>query len=136
METAVLARVLVDSSVWIEFFRKNEPYHAIVSQLMNDEQIVCCGVILAGLMQGAKSDKELAVLEDFLQIFTFIHETPELWAAAGKLSHKLRRKGVTVGLSDCFIAVAAASVKVPLATRDSHFDVLCKPAGISLFPMT
>jgi len=136
METAVLARVLVDSSVWIEFFRKNEPYHGIVSQLMGDEQIVCCGVILAELMQGAKSDKELAVLEDFLQIFTFIHETPELWAAAGKLSHKLRRKGVTVGLSDCFIAVAAASVNVPLATLDSHFDLLCKPAGISLFPLT
>jgi predicted nucleic acid-binding protein len=136
METAVLASVLVDSSVWIEFFRKNEPYHGIVSQLMDDEQIVCCGVIIAELMQGAKSDKELAVLEDFLQIFTFIHETPELWAAAGKLSHKLRRKGVTVGLSDCFIAVAAASAKVPVATLDSHFNVLCKPAGISLFPLT
>lgn len=136
MEPAVLARVLVDSSVWIEFFRKNEPYHGIVSRLMDDEHIVCCCVILAELMQGAKSDKELAVLEDFLQIFTFIHETPELWAAAGKLSHKLRRKGVTVGLSDCFIAIAAASANVPLATLDSHFDVLCKPAGISLFPQT
>jgi predicted nucleic acid-binding protein len=136
METAALARVLVDSSVWIEFFRKNEPYHGIVSKLMNDEQIVCCGVILAELMQGAKSDKELAVLEDFLRIFTFINETPELWAAAGKLSHKLRRKGITVGLSDCFIAVAAASVNVRVATLDNHFDMLCKPAGITLFPMT
>jgi hypothetical protein len=135
METAVLARVLVDSSIWIEFFRRNEPYHGIVSQLMDDEQIVCCGVILAELMQGAKSDKELAVLEDFLQIFTFIHETPELWAAAGKLSHKQRRKGVTVGLSDCFIAVAAASANVPLATLDSHFEVLRKPAGISIFSL-
>ncbi len=136
METAALARVLVDSSVWIEFFRKNEPYHGIVSRLMDDEQIVCCGVILAELMQGAKSERELAVLENFLQVFTFIHETPELWAAAGKLSHSLRRKGVTVGLSDCFIAVAAASANVRVATLDRHFDILCKPAGISLFPLT
>ena len=135
METAALARVLVDSSVWIEFFRKNEPYHYVVGQLMDDGQIVCCGVILAELMQGAKSDKELAVLEDFLHVFTFIPESPELWAAAGKLSYKLRRKGVTVGLSDCFIAVAAASAKIPVATLDSHFDVLCKPAGISLIPL-
>ena len=130
-----MASVLIDSSVWIEFFRKNEPYHDIVSRLMDDEQIVCCGVILAELMQGAKSDKELAVLEDFLQVFAFIQETPELWAAAGKLSYKLRRKGVTVGLSDCFIAVAAASVKSRVATLDNHFDALCKPAGISLFPL-
>ena len=131
-----MARVLVDSSVWIEFFRKNEPYHGIVSQLMDDEQIVCCGVILAELIQGARSDKELVVLENFLHVFTFIHGTPELWAAAGKLSHKLRRKGITVGLSDCFIAVAAASANVRVATLDNHFDMLCKPAGIFLFPLT
>ncbi len=136
MEIIALVRVLVDSSVWIEFFRRNEPYHDIVSRLMDDEQIVCCGVILAELIQGAKSDKELAVLENFLQVFTFIPETPELWAAAGKISHKLRRKGGTIGLADCFIAVAAASVKVRVATLDGHFDELCKPAGISLFPMT
>lgn len=102
---------------------------------MDDEQVVCCGVILAELMQGARTDKELSVLEDFLQVFTFIPESPDLWAAAGKLSNKLRRKGITVGLSDCFIAVAAATAKASVATLDSHFVVLCKPAGISLFSM-
>lgn len=136
METTVLARVLVDSSVWIEFFRKNEPCHGLVSQLIDDEQVVCCGLILAELMQGAKSDKELAVLEDFRHVFPFTPESPELWAAAGRLSYKLRRKGVTVGLSDCFIAVAAASAKIQVATLDSHFEALCQPAGISLFPLT
>ena len=135
METLALARVLIDSSVWIEFFRKSEPYHGIVNQLVDDEQVVCCGVILAELMQGARTDKELSVLEDFLQVFTFIPESPELWVAAGKLSYKLRRKGITVGLSDCFIAVAAATTKASVATLDSHFNVLCKPAGISLLSL-
>jgi predicted nucleic acid-binding protein len=135
MGIAGLARVLIDSSVWIEFFRKNEPYHGIVGRLMDDEQVVCCGIILAELIQGAKSDKELGVLESFPQVFTFLPETPELWAAAGKLSYTLRRKGITVGLSDCFIAVAAASAKVQVATLDSHFDLLHKPAGISLLPL-
>ncbi len=135
MGTNVLARVLVDTSVWIEFFRQREPYHGIVSKLIDDEKVVCCGIILAELMQGAKSDKELAVLDDFIKVFTFIPETPELWAAAGKLSGKLRRKGITVGLSDCFIATAAASVKAQVATLDSHFAALCKPAGISLYPI-
>lgn len=131
-----MAKVLVDTSVWIEFFRKHEPYHGIVTQLMDEEQVICCGVILAELMQGAGSDKELAVLENFLQVFTFIPEPPELWAAAGKLAGKLRRKGLTIGLSDCFIAVAAASSRVQVATLDGHFDALCKPAGITLLPLT
>ena len=135
METIALARVLIDTSVWIEFFRQREPHHGMVTKLIDDDQVVCCGIILAELMQGAKSDKELAILDDFLKVFTFIPETPELWAAAGKLSGKLRRKGITVGLSDCFIATAAASVKVQVATMDSHFEVLGKPAGITLYPI-
>lgn len=132
MVTSALGRVLVDTSVWIEFFRKNEPYHSIVTRLIDAEKVVCCGIILAELMQGAKSDKELAVLGDFLQVFTFIPETAELWAAAGKLSFQLRRKGITIGLSDCYIAVAAASARLRLATLDSHFEALCKPAKITL----
>jgi len=135
METVALDRVLIDTSVWIEFFRCHEPYHGTVAKLIDNEQVVCCGIILAELMQGAKSDKELAVLDDFLKVFTFIPETPELWAAAGKLSGTLRRKGITVGLSDCFIATAAASAKVQIVTLDSHFEALGKPAGISLYPI-
>lgn len=136
MATAGSVKVLVDSSVWIEFFRKNEPFFGLVSDLMDDGKVVCCGVILAELMQGAKSDRELAVLENFPQVFDFIPETPGLWSAAGKLSHQLRRKGITIGLADCFIAVAAAAAKAQVATLDNHFDTLREPAGIALLPLT
>ena len=131
-----MARVLIDTSVWIEFFRRHEPHYGIVSRLIDEEQVCCTGIILAELMQGARSEKELAVLEDFPQVFTFIPETPQLWADAGRLSFQLRRKGLTIGLSDCFIAVAAASARAQVATLDSHFGVLCKPAKITLFSLT
>ena len=131
-----MVRVLVDTSVWIEFFRKRDPYYSIVSRLIDEGQVCCAGIILAELMQGARTEKELAVLGDFPQVFTFIPETLQLWADAGRLSFQLRRKGLTIGLSDCFIAVAAASVRAPVATLDSHFEVLCKPAKITLFDLT
>lgn len=134
-EIIVLVRVLVDTSVWIAFFRKQEPSYSIVTRLIDDGQVCCTGIILAELMQGAKSDKELAVLDDFVRVFTFIPETSQLWATAGKLAFQLRRKGVTVGLSDCYIAVAAASVGSQVATLDSHFQLLGKPAKISLYPL-
>ena len=86
-----MANVLVDTSVWIEFFRKHEPYYGMVSRLIDDERVCCCGIILAELMQGAKSDKELTVLEDFPRVFPFIPESSQLWAEAGKLSFRLRR---------------------------------------------
>jgi predicted nucleic acid-binding protein len=133
MEISVLGRVLVDTSVWIEFFRKREPYLSCVARLIDEERICCTGIVMAELMQGAKSDKELTVLLDFPDVFTFIPEDVQLWSSAGRLAFQLRRKGVTIGLSDCFIAVAAASARVQVATLDSHFDALCKPAKISLY---
>lgn len=125
----------MDTSVWIEFFRKNEPYFGIVSRLIDDEQVCCCGIILGELMQGAKSDRELAALEDLPRVFSFIPETPQLWAAAGRLAFQLRRKGLTIGLSDCYIAVAGASARAQVATLDSHFQSLANPAKIELYPL-
>jgi predicted nucleic acid-binding protein len=131
-----LAKVLVDTSLWIEFFRKHEPYHGVMERLIDNEQICLCGIILAELMQGAKSEKELAVLLNLPQVFSFIPETHQLWAEAGRLAFDLRRKGLTIGLSDCYIAVAAASARAQVATLDSHFTALNKPAGITLFRFT
>lgn len=124
METIALVRVLVDTSVWIAFFRKQEPYHSTLTRLIDNEQVSCIGVILAELMQGAKSEKELAVLNDFTSVFSFVPETPELWAEAGRLSFRLRRKGITVGLADCFIATAVTQTGHQLASLDAHFDLL------------
>ena len=136
MVTIALAKVLVDTSLWIEFFRKHEPYHGVMERMIDNEQICLCGIILAELMQGAKSEKELAVLRNLPQVFSSITETHQLWAEAGRLAFDLRRKGLTIGLSDCYIAVAAASVRAQVATLDSHFTVLNKPAGITLFSFT
>lgn len=133
MEILALVRVLVDTSVWIEFFRKNDPFYSVVSQMIDDEQICCLGIILAELMQGAKSDKELAVLNDFSKVFEFIPETQNLWADAGRLSFDLRRKGITIGLADCYIAVAAAQANAMIATCDIHFKMLEKSVKISLY---
>jgi predicted nucleic acid-binding protein len=95
-----LANVLIDSSVWIEFFKKREPFHSAVLELMDANRVCCVGLILAELMQGAKSERELSVIRDFTHVFRFLPETPELWAKAGKLSYTLRRKGITVGLAE------------------------------------
>jgi predicted nucleic acid-binding protein len=133
METDALARVLVDTSVWVEFFRKREPCHGAVVRLLDNDQICLTGIVLAELMQGARTEKELGVLLNFPQVFPFIPETPQLWADAGRLAFDLRRKGITIGLSDCYIAAAAGSARSQVATLDNHFEALCKPAKITLF---
>jgi len=80
-----LDKVLVDTSVWIEFFKKREPWYSTVSRLMDDKRVCCAGIILAELIQGAKSTKELEVLKDFRHVFEFPDESVDLWQAAGEL---------------------------------------------------
>ncbi len=87
-------RVLVDTSAWIEFFRKKEPYFTFVSDLINDDRVSCIGLILSELLQGAKSKKELDVLKEFLHVFDFLPESSELWQEAGELSFVLQRNNI------------------------------------------
>jgi predicted nucleic acid-binding protein len=132
METSALDKILVDTSAWIEFFRKKEPWHSAISGLMDDKRICCSGIILAELIQGAKSEKELEVLRDFRHVFEFLEESVDLWQAAGELSNTLKRKGKSVGLSDCYLAVASKAQKVKILTLDKHFEVLKSTVGIGL----
>lgn len=128
-----MVKVLVDTSVWIEFFRKKEPYYHVVSELMDDDRICCLGIVLAELLQGAKSEKELSTLKEFLHVFDFLPETPGLWEKAGELSFLLQRKGRTAGLSDCYIAAAAQVSKVAIYSLDRHFSVISKETGVNLY---
>ncbi len=127
-----LDRVLVDTSVWIEFFHRIEPCHSIVLQLMSQERICTMGIIVAELMQGAKSGKELAVLRDFVYVFPFLSDSRESWQAAGELSFRLRRNRKEIGLVDCYIAVVARMEGASILSLDRHFEMMKDDIGIKL----
>jgi len=133
METNALDKILVDTSAWIEFFRKKEPWYSAISGLMDERRVCCSGIILAELIQGAKSQKELEVLRDFRHVFEFLDESVDLWQAAGELSNTLQRKGRSVGLSDCYLAASAKAHKARILTLDKHFDIIKGAVGIGLY---
>src|SRR3972149_2048791 len=91
------------------------------------------GIILAELLQGAKSVKEMNTIKEFLHVFDFLPESITLWEKAGELSYVLKQKGKVIGLSDCYIAVLTGSSNVRLLTLDKHFDVLKKETDLKLY---
>jgi len=93
----------------------------------------CAGIVLAEFIRGAKSEKELEVLREFRHVFPCLEESVDLWQAAGELSNTLLRKGKSIGLSDCYLAVSAKSNQVTILTLDKHFEVIKGIAGIVLF---
>lgn len=126
-------KVLADTSAWIEFFRKKDPYYKVILELIDNDSICCVGIVLAELLQGAKSQKELNVLKEFLYVFDFLPDSTEMWRKAGELSYSLRQKGKTVGLSDCYISVTVNANNVKLLTMDRHFEIIGRETSLNLY---
>jgi predicted nucleic acid-binding protein len=127
-----LDKILVDTSVWIDFFRKKEPMYSKVLKLLDEDGICCMGMVLAELIQGAKSSREIKTIKDFTYVFTFLEDSAKNWEKAGELSFSLRKAGKQIGLSDCYIAIAATQGKVGILTMDKHFVTIKEHLDITL----
>lgn len=115
--------VVVDSTIWIDFFRgSNEPGRAALRQLIRAHQAVLTGIVLAEVLQGVRSEHEsISVRDQFLSI-AYFETTKESWAKAGSLSAEMRRKGLTIPLTDLIIAALAMEHDAEVFTTDPHFD--------------
>ena len=122
MPSALTAdRVLVDTSVWVDFFRNQPAAIALVSELADQHRAVVCGTILQETLQGAKTEKELAFLRAQMSLWHFQPEQPEDFAIAAGLYARLRWQGVTVPPADCLIAAVAMRIDAVLCSPDAHF---------------
>jgi predicted nucleic acid-binding protein len=88
--------------------------------------------VLAELLQGSKSEREIRTIESFIGAFTIVDQGERSWIAAGRLAFDLKRKGKTVNLADCYITVIAQEQGCRIFTLDEHFKEIQKVAGITL----
>lgn len=114
--------ILADTSVWIEFFKQRSSTGDALETLILEDAVWTCGVVLFELMQGVKSDMEKAQVLTTVSHLKYAEMTKPLWQKAGDLSSLLRKKGLTIPLSDIFIAVIAIEHNLSLFTLDGHFE--------------
>ena len=115
-------RVLVDTSVWVDFFRNRPAAIALVSELAEEHRAVICGTVLQETLQGAKTEKELAFLREQMSLWHFEAEQPEDFSTAAGLYARLRWQGVTVPPADCLITAVALRCGTVLCSPDAHFE--------------
>jgi predicted nucleic acid-binding protein len=115
--------ILVDTSIWIEYFNRPESKAgARLEKLIKEGDVCSAGVILTELLQGAKIEKEFnAILESFI-VLPFLNTTIDTWIRAGKISFSLRRKGITIPTTDLIIASLAMEHGCSVFTIDPHFE--------------
>lgn len=114
-------KIIVDTSVWIEYFKGNTEYIELIEAGLNDGSICITGPIVSELLQGVKFEKEYGMLSSCIDAIPFIGFEYTDWMKAGKLSFKLRKKGITIPLTDVLIAVIAERYNAKILTLDKHF---------------
>lgn len=125
--------VLVDTSVWIDFFRghASAPAKKLTSLLTAHEDICVCGTIVTEILQGIKDDQQYRATKDLLDATIFLPMTRDTYIHAAELYRKLRKKGFTVRKPiDCMIAAVALEHDVPLLHKDRDFTPLEKHCGL------
>ena len=126
-------RVLIDTSVWIDYFRNTSAETSgRVEALMSEAEICVPKVVLAELLHGSKSEREVRTIESFFEAFTILDRGESSWVDAGKLAYQLKRKGKTVNLTDCYIAVIAREQGCAILTLDRHFKEIGKAIAVAL----
>jgi predicted nucleic acid-binding protein len=122
--------VLADTSVWIPFFNDpGSPQKRELDRLLDADGVALVGVVLAELIQGCRTAREAEVIASRLTALPFLETTFAVWRRAGELSFGLRRRGVTLPLSDLVVAAAAMEHRCRVYTLDPHFELV---AGLPL----
>jgi predicted nucleic acid-binding protein len=126
-------KVLIDTSVWIDFFRKKEsPVSSKVREYLKLNQVCYAGPILVELYQGAKTEREIEILDQLFDTISYIDITRDHYHHAGMISQKAAREGKVFSTVDVILAVLARDGGLSLFSLDRHFHDISRYCALSL----
>jgi len=125
--------VLVDTSVWIDYFQIAQgSVYERVTRLLKEDRAVFTGLIASELIRGSHSEKELSVLERLFRSIKKVVERETTYLSAGRMGYRLARKGVSPGTVDRLIGQIAIENNLALYTHDQHFRAIAKHFPLKL----
>jgi predicted nucleic acid-binding protein len=125
--------ILVDSSVWIDFFRGTQNSKTqILKQLFQSTEVSVGDLILTEVLQGFTQDAHFKEAKKLLADFEVIAiSDPNVAIAAANNYRTLRKFGFTVRKTiDTLIATRCIEDNFRLLHNDSDFDAFEKHLGL------
>lgn len=113
---------LVDTSVWIDFFKGILPVKALLEKLIAEDNVFTAGPILFELLQGIRSPEERKQVKEAFMATHYLEIKPDDWEGAASLASDLRARGITIPMTDILIAHLAKANHLEVVSFDLHFD--------------
>ena len=116
-----MSDLLVDSSVWVEFFRGNPRVVSRMDAALEADRVAVCGPILAEVLSGARTRDEFERLRAAFEGVDVLPDPADSWSRIAEARFALARRGTQAALVDLLIALTAAETRHTLLTRDADF---------------
>ncbi len=131
--------MIVDTSVWVEFFRAtgSEAHAGLVDHIKRRSRLVVPDVVVAEVLVGTTDEAVASRLRSTLAQFEIAPTAPVVDAEdAARIHRACRRQGETVrSLIDCFVGAMAIRLDLAVLHRDRDFEVMARHVGLRTLPL-
>jgi len=127
--------ILVDSSVWIDYFRNAESKAAkkLHETMLANGDIAIVPVILTEVLMGFREDRAFRSARHVLLKVPQLPVTNDTHIRAAVLFRSLQKRGITVrGAIDCIIAQTCLETSSELITLDTDFSAIAKVTALKV----
>ena len=132
--------LIVDSSVWIDFFNKktSDKIEFLKTLLLKTpwaSPVIILPVIMQEVLQGIENNKHYNIVKENLQGFEYLnYDSYQFSIEAADLYRNLRQKGVTIRkANDCLIASICIDRNISLLHNDKDFDNIAKHTSLKIY---
>lgn len=129
--------ILVDTSVWIDFFRPTPGRAGFELRRMIDESepFALAGIIVAEILQGIKRDVQL--IERFLSQWELLDPNGfSTYREAAAISRLAAGQGISLKTVDTLIAAIAIENRSTLFSTDKDFSRIARITPLRLYPFS
>ncbi len=127
--------ILVDSSVWIEFFgQRAGPASDTLRRVLETDPILVADLVLVEVLQGFRSDEQFLLAQATFRLFEIVSPmSPEIALASAQNHRYLVSRGLTVRKTiDTILATYCIRNGIRLLHRDRDFDGFADHLGLTV----
>lgn len=122
---------LVDTSVWIEVFRRRKPLP--LEEVVEFHDVVTCWPVIQEVLQGFREERAYSLAREAMTSLPIVESPlgPRVFEDAIRLYRDARRTGLTIRSGvDCLIAACALRHGLTVLHHDRDFDKLARISAL------
>jgi|SRR5579862_2992240 len=128
-------RVLVDTPIWSELFRRASPEPAVresLRQLIEEGEAILIGAVRQEILSGVKEAKQFSRLRSTLRAFRDEPLVTADYETAAVFFNRCRSGGIQGSNTDFLICALASRLDVPIFTLDRDFEAFAQILPLQL----